>query len=161
MSLEFVRKQKFKLKKIKRLIYVRNENGFFKKEGPIKYMVEVNIYYQEYRVKIEINVIEGQKQSVILEMLWLVYHNSEIDWRMGKVKITICLEECGKQWKPKQGKSEQQKQKREKRKKKRKPKKERMMELKKMVKEWKICDKKEEVTKSEKMKKLVLEKFHK
>jgi len=59
MSLEFVRKQKFKLKKIKRLIYVRNENGFFKKEGPIKYMVEVNIYYQEYRVKIEINVIEG------------------------------------------------------------------------------------------------------
>jgi len=59
ISLEFVRKQKFKLKKIKRLIYVRNVNGSFKKEGPIEYMVEVNIYYQEYKVKIEINMIEG------------------------------------------------------------------------------------------------------
>ena len=32
MSLEFVRKQGFKLKKIDRLIYVRNVNGFFNKK---------------------------------------------------------------------------------------------------------------------------------
>ena len=31
MSSEFARKQKFKLKKIERLIYVRNVDGFFKK----------------------------------------------------------------------------------------------------------------------------------
>ena len=45
MSLESIRKQRFKLKKIKRLIYVRNVDGFFNKKEPIEYTVEVNIYY--------------------------------------------------------------------------------------------------------------------
>ena len=44
MSLEFARKQGFKLKKIKNPIYVRNVNGMFNKEGPIENTVEVNIY---------------------------------------------------------------------------------------------------------------------
>jgi len=34
---------------------------------------------------------------VIFEMLWLAHYNPEIDWRTGKVKITRCLKECGKQ----------------------------------------------------------------
>ena len=45
MSLEFARKQRFKLKKIKRLIYIRNIDGMFNKEGLIEYTVKVNIYY--------------------------------------------------------------------------------------------------------------------
>ena len=45
ISLEFARKQWFKLKKIKKPIYVRNVNGTFDKKGPIENMVEVNIYY--------------------------------------------------------------------------------------------------------------------
>jgi len=68
ISLKFVRKQRFKLKKIKRSIYMRNVNGFFNKEGHIEYIVEVNIYYQGYRERIEINVIRSQKWSVILGM---------------------------------------------------------------------------------------------
>ena len=50
-------------------IYVRNIDGSFNKEGPIEHIVEVNIYYQEYRERMEIDVIEGQKWSVILGML--------------------------------------------------------------------------------------------
>jgi len=61
MSSEFARKQGFKLKKIKRPIYVRNVNSSFNKEGPIEYTVEINIYYLWYRKRIEINVIGGQK----------------------------------------------------------------------------------------------------
>ena len=61
MSSEFARKQRFKLEKIKRPIYVRNVDGFFNKEGPIEYIVEVNIYYQNYREKTEINIIREQK----------------------------------------------------------------------------------------------------
>jgi len=61
ISLKFVRKQRFKLKKIKRSIYVRNVNSFFNKEEHIKYTVKVNIYNQGYRERIEINVIRGQK----------------------------------------------------------------------------------------------------
>jgi len=45
MSLEFARKKEFKLKKIERLIYVRNVDDFFNKKGPIKNILEVNIYY--------------------------------------------------------------------------------------------------------------------
>jgi len=56
------------LKKIEKLIYVRNIDSFFNKEEPIEYIVEVNIYYQEHRERIEIDVISGQKWSVILEI---------------------------------------------------------------------------------------------
>ena len=45
ISSKFAKKQGFKLKKIERLIYVRNMDGIFNKEGLIKHTVEVNIYY--------------------------------------------------------------------------------------------------------------------
>ena len=45
MSSEFARKQWFKLKKIKNLIYIRNIDRTFNKEGPIENTVEINIYY--------------------------------------------------------------------------------------------------------------------
>ena len=61
MSSEFARKYEFKLKKIERLIYVRNVNSSFNKERSIEYTVEIKIYYQIYRERIEINVIRGQK----------------------------------------------------------------------------------------------------
>ena len=61
MSLEFARKQGFKLKKLERLMYVRNVDGLLNKKRLIQYMVEVNIYYQEHRERTEINVIGGQK----------------------------------------------------------------------------------------------------
>jgi len=113
ISLEFMRKQEFKLKKIERPIYVRNVDSSFNKEGPIEYIVEVNIYYQEYRKRTEIDVIGGQKWNVILRMPWLTHHNSEIDWKTEEVRMMRCLEECGKQWRLKQGKSGWQKQKEE------------------------------------------------
>ena len=97
MSSEFARKQGFKLKKLERPMNVRNVDGSLNKEGPIEHTVEVNIYYQGHRERTEINVIEGQKWTVILGMPWLACHNPEIDWRTEEVKITRCPEECGKQ----------------------------------------------------------------
>jgi len=44
MSLEFARRQRFKLKKIERLIYIRNVNSSFNKKKPIEHTVEMNIY---------------------------------------------------------------------------------------------------------------------
>ena len=69
MSSEFARKQGFKLKKLERLMQVRNINGLFNKEGPIEHTVKVNIYYQEHRERMEIDVIGRQKWMVILEIL--------------------------------------------------------------------------------------------
>ena len=77
-------------------MYVRNVDSLLNKEGLIKYMMEVNIYYQGHRESMEIDIIEGQKWTVILGMPWLACHNPKIDWRTGKVKMTRCLEKCGK-----------------------------------------------------------------
>ena len=106
MSSKFARKQEFKLKKIENLIYMRNVDGTFNKEELIKNIVEVNIYYQGHRKRIEINVIRGQKWNIILGMPWLACHNSEINWRTGEVKMMRYPEKCGKQWRLKQGKLE-------------------------------------------------------
>jgi len=113
ISSEFARKQDFKLKRLERPMNVRNIDGSLNKKRPIKYTVEVNIYYQGYRKRTEIDVIGGQKWMVILGMLWLACHNPEIDWKTGEVKMTRCPEECGKQWRPIQGKSGWKKQKKE------------------------------------------------
>ena len=61
MSLEFSKKQKFKLKKFEKLIYIRNVDEMFNKEGSTENTVEVNIYYQGHRERMEINMIGGQK----------------------------------------------------------------------------------------------------
>ena len=79
MSLEFARKQGFKLKKLERLMNMRNVDGSLNKEGPIEHTVEVNIYYQGHRERTEIDAIGGQKWIMILGMLWLACHNPEID----------------------------------------------------------------------------------
>jgi len=68
MSSEFARKQGFKLKKLERLVYIRNVDSSFNKEGLIKYMVNINIYYQGHRERIEIDIIGEQKWKVILGM---------------------------------------------------------------------------------------------
>ena len=87
--------------------------------------------------------------------------------------MTRCPEECGKQWRPVQGKSGWEKQKeeevkeeaerrREEKEKKKKQKKGKTVEVRKVAEEWEIWDEEEEVAKSEaEAKKLVLERFHK
>ena len=84
MSSEFARKQGFKLKKLERPMQVKNVDGSFNKERPIENTVEVNIYYKGHVERTEIDVIRGQKWSVILGMLWLACHNPEIDWGTGE-----------------------------------------------------------------------------
>jgi len=108
--------------------------------------VEVNVYYKGYVERTEIDVIGRQKWGVILEMPWLEYHNLEIDWKTGEVKMTRCPEECGRQWRLVQGKLGWEKQKKEeakeeagrKREEKEKRKKGKTMEVKKVAEEWEI-----------------------
>ena len=61
MSSEFTKKQGFKLKKLERPMNVRNVDRSLNKEGPIENTMEVNIYYQGYRERTEIDMIGGQK----------------------------------------------------------------------------------------------------
>jgi len=79
MSSEFARKQGFKLKRLERPMNMRNVDGLLNKEGPIEHTVEVNIYFKGHRERTEIDMIRGQKWTVILGMPWLACYNSEID----------------------------------------------------------------------------------
>ena len=149
MSSEFAKKQGFKLKKLERPMQVRNVNGSFNKEGPIENTVEVNVYYKGHVERTEIDVIGGQKWLVILGMLWLVHHNPEINWKTGKVKMTQCLEEYRKQWRPVQRKlgwekqkeeeeREEAEKKREEKEKRKKQKRGKTVKVRKVVEEWEI-----------------------
>jgi len=91
MSSKFARR-----KRIEMLIYIENEDGTFNKKKPIEHTVKVNIYYQGHKERMEIDVIGGQKWNIILEILWLAYHNPEINSKTEEVKMTRCLDECRK-----------------------------------------------------------------
>jgi len=96
ISFEFIKKQRFKLKKIEKPIYIRNIDRTFNKKGLIENTMKVSIYYQKHRERTEIDVISRQKWSIILRILWLACHNPEINWKIGEVKMTRCSEEYGK-----------------------------------------------------------------
>ena len=79
MSEEFARRHKFKRTKLERLVYVRNVDGTLNYVGPIVDIVEVEIFFKGHKERMSIDVIGGQKWSVILDMPWLACHNPEID----------------------------------------------------------------------------------
>ena len=79
MSEEFAKKHKFKRMKLERPVYVRNVNSILNYAGPIVDTVEMEIFFKEYEERTLIDVIGGQKWSIILGMPWLGCHNSEID----------------------------------------------------------------------------------
>ena len=96
MSKEFARRHKFKRMKLEKPVYMRNVDGMLNYVGPIVDTVEVKIFFKGHKKRTSIDVIGGQKWSVILDMPWLGCHNPEIDWKTGEVKMMRCPEECGK-----------------------------------------------------------------
>ena len=98
ISEEFARRHKFKRMKLERPVYVRNVDSMLNYVGPIVDIVEVEIFFKGHKERTLIDVIGGQKWSVILGMPWLGRYNLEIDWKTGEVKMTRCPEECGKKW---------------------------------------------------------------
>ena len=71
---------------------MRNMNSTFNKKGLIKHIVKVNIFYKEYKERIEIDVIRRQNN---LRNAMACY-NSKIDWRIGVVKMSRYFEKYGK-----------------------------------------------------------------
>ena len=47
---------------------MRNIDGIFNHKKPIKHMVEVELFYKGHKERTEIDMIGGQKQSMILEI---------------------------------------------------------------------------------------------
>ena len=68
MSEEFMRRYKFKRIKLERPVYVRNVDSTLNYAGPIVDTVEVEIFFKGHKERTSIDVIRGQKQSIILGM---------------------------------------------------------------------------------------------
>jgi len=98
ISEEFARRHKFKRMKLERLVYVKNVDGILNYVGPIVDTVEVEILFKRHEERTSIDVIGGQKWSIILGMPWLACHNPEIDWKTGEVQMTRCMDKCEKKW---------------------------------------------------------------
>ena len=98
MSEEFAKKYRFKRMKLERPVYMRNMDGTLNYVGPIVNTVEVEIFFKGHKERTLIDVIGGQKWSVILGMSWLACHNPEIDWKIRKVQMMRCLDKHGKKW---------------------------------------------------------------
>jgi len=92
ISEEFAKKHRFRRRKSERPVYVRNVNSMLNYVGPIVDTVEVEIFFKGHKERTLIDVIGGQKWSVILDMPWLAYHNPEIDWKTGEVQMTRLLQ---------------------------------------------------------------------
>ena len=99
MSEEFARKHRFRRTELERPVYVRNVDGMLNYARLIVDTVEVEIFFKGHKERTSIDVIGGQKWSVILGMSWLRHHNPEIDWKTGEVKMMRCPDKCGKKWK--------------------------------------------------------------
>jgi len=74
------RKLKYTRKiKIKSAVNDLDMDGTLNYAGPIVDTVEVEIFFKGHKERMLIDVIGGQKWSVILGMPWLRCHNPEID----------------------------------------------------------------------------------
>jgi len=69
ISSEFARKNKFRKKKLDRLIYIRRVDGIFNYERPMEHTVELKLFYRRHKERTEIDVIREQKWSVIFGIL--------------------------------------------------------------------------------------------
>jgi len=79
MDKRLVAKQEFKLKKLERLLVVKNIDRMYNSRGAITHQVEVNVYYRNHVKRIKMDVCDLEKTNIILGMLWLQAHNLEIN----------------------------------------------------------------------------------
>jgi len=79
MDKRLVAKQEFKLKKLERLLVVKNIDRIYNSRGAITHQVEVNVYYRNHVKRIKMDVCDLEKTNIILGMLWLQAHNLEIN----------------------------------------------------------------------------------
>jgi len=97
----FVQKHRFKLERLKNTLMVRNVDRTINVGGAITYQVECNVFYRNYVERMRMDVCNLGKTEIILGMPWLVAHNPEINWKMGKVKMIRFLPICGRNLKRK------------------------------------------------------------
>jgi len=77
-----------------RSVKIRNIDKISNSSGLVTYEIECNIYFRRHIKRIQMDVCNLEKTDIILGMLWLAAHNSEINWETREVKMTRCSPMC-------------------------------------------------------------------
>jgi len=93
---KFAEDKGFRLEKLDRPSKVTNVDRTDNVGERIMHEIECNVYYRGHVERMRMDVCNLGRMEVILGMLWLPAHNSEIDWEKGEVKITRCPPMCGR-----------------------------------------------------------------
>ena len=93
---KFAKEKRFKLEKLKNPLLVRNVDRTVNAGEAITHQVECNMFFKEHVERVRMDVCNLRKTEVILDMLWLVAHNPEINWKKKEVKMTWCPPICEK-----------------------------------------------------------------
>jgi len=96
MNKRIAEKHGFKLRKLERLLIVRNVDRTGNSRGNITYQVGVNIFYKNYVKRMWMDMCNLGIMEVILGMPWLQVHNPEINWKAKEVKMMRCPPLCGR-----------------------------------------------------------------
>ena len=104
MDRKIVARHGFKLQKLERLVQVRNIDSTNNSIGAITHQVKVSIYYKGHIERMRMDVCNLGKTDVILGILQLQVHNSEINQKIEEVKMTRCPLLCRRNMKLKEEK---------------------------------------------------------
>jgi len=99
---KFVEEYGFRLEKLDQPVEVKNVNGTSNSGGNITHELECNVFYRGHHERLRMDVCNLERTKMILGMPWLAAHNPEINWEMGKVKMSRCPPWCSKQMTVKQ-----------------------------------------------------------
>ena len=94
MNRKIVAKHEFRLQKLNRPVMVRNVDSTNNSTETITHQIKVDIYYKNHIKRMRIDICNLKKIDVILEMPWLQMYNSKINWKTEEVKIIKYLSIC-------------------------------------------------------------------
>ena len=92
---EWVRLQRLTTCWLPRPIPVYNVDGTLNDGGSISEEVDLILRFDNHVERITFAVCSLGKTQLILGHTWLAYHNPEVDWCSGSVKMTCCPPGCG------------------------------------------------------------------
>ena len=89
ISKETVQKLGLPIQKLNQMVQAWNMDGTPNKSGMVKYKTNIVLDYEGVREHCDLFILNYRKDKVILGLSWLWAINPEIDWKDGRVMITL------------------------------------------------------------------------
>lgn len=94
MNDAFVRSRGFPTRKLDRPVPVYNVDGTLNDSGSIREVTDLLVRIGNHSERITFAVCALGSINIILGFTWLKYHNPDIDWREGSVRLSRCPSAC-------------------------------------------------------------------